>query len=113
MNEKEVVDDLREEESLLAQKKYAAMSDEELLQFIREKTEEFGRPPKVDEVTASRYIKRRLGAWPRVLEKAGVKPPSPTYMRRVANRKAKRRKSKANKKNAKAREKEKLNSKKD
>ena len=47
MNEKEVVDDLREEESLLAQKKYAAMSDEELLQFIREKTEEFGRPPRL------------------------------------------------------------------
>lgn len=77
MNEKEVVDDLREEESLLAQKKYAAMSDEELLQFIREKTEEFGRPPKVDEVTASRYIKRRLGGMAQSARKSGCEAAFP------------------------------------
>ena len=65
-----------DKEIMKAQKKYAKMSDEELCEMIRKKTQELGRTPRVGEIPAARDIKRRLGAWPRVLEKAGVKEPS-------------------------------------
>lgn len=79
-----------EKEIMKAHRKYSKMSDEELYEMIRNKTEELGRTPRVGEIPASRDIKRRLGAWPRVLEKAGVKEPSEVYLRRVEARKAKK-----------------------
>ncbi|CDB02153.1 putative uncharacterized protein [Firmicutes bacterium CAG:145] len=83
-----------DKEIMKAQKKYAKMSDEELCEMIRKKTQELGRTPRVGEIPAARDIKRRLGAWPRVLEKAGVKEPSEIYLRRVEARKVKRLKKK-------------------
>ena len=77
-----------DKEIMKAQRKYAKMSDEELCEMIRKKT------PRVGEIPAARDIKRRLGAWPRVLEKAGVKEPSEIYLRRVEARKVKRLKKK-------------------
>lgn len=83
-----------DKEIMKAQRKYAKMSDEELCEMIRKKTQELGRTPRVGEIPAARDIKRRLGAWPRVLEKAGVKEPSKIYLRRVEARKAKKMKRK-------------------
>ena len=81
-----------DKEIMKAQKKYAKMSDEELCEMIRKKTQELGRTPRVGEIPAARDIKRRLGAWPRVLEK--VKEPSEIYLRRVEARKVKKLKRK-------------------
>lgn len=83
-----------DKEIMKAQRKYAKMSDEELCEMIRKKTQELGRTPRVGEIPAARDIKRRLGAWPRVLEKAGVKEPSEKYLRRVEARKVKKLKRK-------------------
>ena len=70
------------------------MSDEEVCEMIRKNTQELGTTARVGEIPAARDIKRRLGAWPRVLEKAGVKEPSEIYLRRVEARKVKRLKKK-------------------
>ena len=83
-----------DKEIMKAQKKYAKMSDEELCEMIRKKTQELGRTPRVGEIPAARDIKRRLGAWPRVLEKSGVKEPSEIYLRSVEARKVKKLKRK-------------------
>lgn len=68
---------------------YSQKTDEELLDVVRKYTEELGRVPKREEVPGSRYIKSRFGPWPRVLERAGVKEPSPVYERRAKARKEK------------------------
>lgn len=51
-----------DKEIMKAQKKYAKMSDEELCEMIRKKTQELGRTPRVGEIPAARDIKRRLGS---------------------------------------------------
>lgn len=71
--------------------KYKKMSDEELLDIIREKYKELGRMPNRSDIPVSGYFKSRFGPWPRVLEAAGVKPVSEVYARRVEARKAKHR----------------------
>lgn len=68
---------------------YRTLSDEQLLDIIREKTKQLGRPPKKNEVPAAGYFKHRFGPWPRILEAAGVKPVSEVYARRAESRKAK------------------------
>ena len=83
-----------DKEIMRAHRKYSKMSDDELCEMIRKKTEEMGRTPRVNEIPAARDIKRRFGAWPRVLEKAGVKEPSEVYLRRVEARKARKLKRK-------------------
>ena len=50
-------------------------TDEELLQIIRDKTEELGRLPLKSDIPEYHFIKCRFGPWPRALEAAGVKPP--------------------------------------
>jgi len=60
--------------------KYAHMSDEELLDIVRSATKVLGRVPKKTEIPAFWSIKQRLGPWPRVLVKAGVKEPSAHYI---------------------------------
>ena len=54
---------------------HRSTDDDELLQIVRDKAFELGRPPKKSEVIGFVYIKSRLGPWPRVLEKAGLKRP--------------------------------------
>lgn len=69
---------------------YRELNDEELLDVIRKKAKELGRPPKKVEVPASHYFKQKFGPWPRVLEAAGVKVVSKRYLRRKRARKEKR-----------------------
>lgn len=71
-------------------KEYQEKTDEELLDVIRKYSVQLGRPPIKADVPASEYIKDRLGPWPRILEKAGVKEISPTYERKITRRKIKR-----------------------
>ena len=53
---------------------YKAMSDEELLQLVRDFTEENGREPTRDDLVYDVILKARFGPWYRMLEKAGTRP---------------------------------------
>ena len=64
----------REIESKFA-KEHEKDSDEELLDIVRNKANELGRPPKKTETIGFVCLKMRFGPWPRVLEKAGLKKP--------------------------------------
>ena len=46
---------------------YKKLSDDQLLDIIREKNRELGRLPNRADVPASGYFKHRFGPWPRVL----------------------------------------------
>ena len=50
---------------------YRALSDEELLQLVRDFTEENGREPMQADVLYDRELKERFGPWTRMLERAG------------------------------------------
>lgn len=62
----------REAEFARTHKRY---TDEELLQYLRNCAVELGHTPLKKEVPGFTYLKSRLGPWPRVLEKAGLKEP--------------------------------------
>lgn len=62
---------------------YRQMSDEELLNEIRKKTEELGHPPRKEDMAGVRILKSRFGPWPRLLERAGVKPISEARKRKI------------------------------
>ena len=53
---------------------YKAMSDEELLQLVRDFTEEHGREPTRNDLVYDVILKARFGPWYRMLEKAGTRP---------------------------------------
>ncbi len=55
---------------------YRMESDEQIYQRLRCLAAKLGRPPTKAEVPGFYYIKSRLGSWPRILEKAGLKPVS-------------------------------------
>ena len=57
-------------------------TDEELLAYLRSSVAKTGHVPSKHEVVGFTYIKRRLGPWPRVLEKAGLKEVRPKNVRR-------------------------------
>lgn len=69
------------QEIMEAQRKYACMNDNELCKMIWQETLIRGRPPKVNEIPASKYIKKRLSVWNRVFEKVRVKKRSVTCLR--------------------------------
>ncbi len=48
-------------------------TDEQLLEYIRSCSKRLGHIPRKREIEGYTYIKNRLGPWPRVLEKAGLK----------------------------------------
>jgi len=50
------------------------MSDEELLDLIRDKYKETGKIPKSRMIPENGIIRRRFGSWNNALEKAGLKP---------------------------------------
>lgn len=56
---------------------YKQETDEQIYQRLREMATELGRMPKKSEVPGAGYLKNRLGNWPRLMEKAGIKPVSP------------------------------------
>ena len=72
---------MTQEETIIVAK-YAAMSDEELLDVLRRRASELGRLPIKDDVACAAYFKQRFGPWPRILEQAGLKPVSEQHLRR-------------------------------
>ena len=61
--------------------KYEEMSDEEVLHLLRVHAASLDHLPAKYEIPDADYYRKRFGPWPRVLEKAGLKPPSPTKLR--------------------------------
>lgn len=70
---------------------YMEETDEELMARLCRICEELGRLPKKEDVPGSYYIKQRLGPWPRVLEKAGLKPVSASVEQKRERNKEKKR----------------------
>ena len=66
------------------------MSDEELLQLVRDFTMEYGREPMRKDVLYDRELKKRFGPWTRMLEKAGTRPVSEYYLEGKKRRREKR-----------------------
>ena len=69
---------------------YVKMSDEELLQLVRDFTRENGREPTQRDVIYDRELKARFGPWPRMLERAGTRPVGTHYLEKKERRKKKR-----------------------
>jgi len=62
---------------------YERMEDEAVLAILRRQAESLGHLPAKYEIPDAAYFKQRFGPWPRVLEKAGLKPVSPVKIRRM------------------------------
>ena len=73
---------------------YVEMSDEELLQLVRDFTEENGREPMQADVLYDRELKQRFGPWNRMLERAGTRPVAQSYLDKQQRRREKRRRHK-------------------
>ncbi len=69
---------------------YKEMTDEELLQLVRDFTEENGREPMQADVLYDRELKARFGPWNRMLERAGTRPVAQSYLDKQQRRKEKR-----------------------
>ena len=69
---------------------YRALSDEELLQLVRDFTEENGREPMQADVLYDRELKERFGPWTQMLERAGTRPVAQSYLDKKRRRKEKR-----------------------
>ena len=69
---------------------YKTMTDEELLQLVRDFTRENGREPMQADVLYDRELKARFGPWNRMLERAGTRPMAQSYLDRRRRRKEKR-----------------------
>ena len=69
---------------------FRELTDEEVFAFIKGAKELLGRLPVKADIPAFYALKQRFGPWPRMLEKAGVKPLSETKIRREKAKKAKR-----------------------
>ena len=48
-------------------------TDDELIAYFVKCSKEFGRCPKKEDIIGHTYLKQRLGPWPRILERAGLK----------------------------------------
>ena len=73
---------------------YKEMTDEELLQLVRDFTEENGREPMQADVLYDRELKHRFGPWNRMLEQAGTRPVAQSYLDKQQRRREKRRRHK-------------------
>ena len=69
---------------------YKEMTDEELLQLVRDFTEENGREPMQADVLYDRELKQRFGPWNRMLEQAGTRPVAQSYLDKQQRRREKR-----------------------
>lgn len=69
---------------------YRALSDEELLQLVREFVAENNRLPERSDLIYDTVLKERFGPWGRMLEKAGVKEVAYSYLERRRRRQEKR-----------------------
>ena len=69
---------------------YRKLSDEELLQLVRDFVAENNRMPERCDLLYDTVLKERFGPWGRLLEKAGVKEVAQSYLERKRRRKEKR-----------------------
>ena len=69
---------------------YRKLSDEELLQLVRDFVAENNRMPERCDLLYDTVLKERFGPWGRMLEKAGVKEVAQSYLERKRRRKEKR-----------------------
>ena len=100
MNHREIKESIKNDPNLTGQEKaqklkelrepYRHMTDEELLQLVRDFTEENGREPMRADVLYDGELKSRFGPWTRMIEKAGTRPVSQGYLDRRERRKEKR-----------------------
>ena len=72
------------------EKPYRELSDEELLQLVRDFVAENGKLPARTDLIYDNVLKQRFGPWGRMLEKAGVKEVAQGYLDRRRRRKEKR-----------------------
>ena len=109
MAQAQIITDPQEKTRLELEQKFAKehskASDEELLAYLRQRAQELGRLPEKADITGYQLIKSRFGPWPRVLEKAGLKPPTQRKTMRE-KREATRRRRKEYKKQEKMKTKE-------
>ena len=90
MNQREIKQSIKDNPNLTATEKiqklnevrapYKEMTDEELLQLVRDFTEENGREPMQADVLYGRELKQRFGPWNRMLERAGTRPVAQSYL---------------------------------
>ena len=100
MNQRELKQSIEEDPNLSDSEKarklnalcapYTRMSDEELLQLVRDFTMEYGREPVRKDVLYDRELKKRFGPWTRMLERAGTRPIGEHYQEKKERRKEKR-----------------------
>ena len=100
MNQREIKQSIKDNPNLTATEKtqklnevrapYKEMTDEELLQLVRDFTEENGREPMQADVLYDRELKARFGPWNRMLEQAGTRPVAQSYLDKKRRRKEKR-----------------------
>lgn len=69
---------------------YRTLSDEELLQLVRDFVAENNRLPERSDLIYDTVLKERFGPWGRMLEKAGVKEVAHSYLERRRRRQEKR-----------------------
>ena len=60
-------------------------TDEELIAYLVKCSRELGRCPKKEDVIGHTYLKQRLGPWPRILERAGLKEKSQKRLEKEQN----------------------------
>ena len=65
---------------------YYQMSDEELLQLIRDFVAENGRVPERKDLIYDVVNKQRFGPWGRAMERAGVRPVAQKYLEKKRRR---------------------------
>ncbi len=100
MNQRELKERIKNDPALTASKKvqrlnelrmpYKKMTDEGLLQLVRDFTEENGREPMQADVLYDRELKARFGPWNRMLERAGTRPVAQSYLDKQQRRREKR-----------------------
>ena len=100
MNQRELKERIKNDPALTGEEKvrrlnklrepYKAMTDEELLQLVRDFTKENGREPMQADVLYDRELKARFGPWNRMLERAGTRPVAQSYLDKQQRRREKR-----------------------
>ena len=100
MNQREIKQSIKDNPNLTATEKiqklnevrapYKEMTDEELLQLVRDFTEKNGREPMQADVLYDRELKARFGPRNRMLERAGTRPVAQSYIDKKRRRKEKR-----------------------
>ena len=100
MNQRELKERIKNDPALTPSEKvqrlnelrmpYKKMTDEELLQLVRNFTEENGREPMQADVLYDRELKGRFGPWNRMLERAGTRPVAQSYLDKQQRRREKR-----------------------